>query len=385
MTEPWKFFTYDQISAAIDPLGPGAVNRANVEVYWPPVADHLERYGIYDRPTVIAAIATAIVEVGKQFKAIPEYASGDAYEGRTDLGNTQPGDGRRYKGRGLIQLTGRANYRTYGNELGVPLEDMPDEALHPIVSGGVMAKYFEKRGIPDMARRGDWQAVRRAVNGGLNGWDVFYGAVQALEAVEHVETPATDVRAILARVLELGRAEIGKRYAGPIVGEPDAYRWGNPGWDCSSFVSAMYERATEGQVKLTPYTETAYTQCKWRPQPEPGDIVFYHYADDQNIHWPHMGLWLSPTEVLDARFGEGVGVHPHVTPIGPTPDGRYRQTMRPKGLASVVLAPPPLPPVPPRLTPAELKAALLEIVTPSDDAILGAHFRAKIAALLDRF
>lgn len=160
-----------------------------------------------------------------------------------------------------------------------------------------------------------------------------------------------DVTPILQRVIELGRLEIGKRYAGPVIGEPDSYRWGDPGWDCSSFVSAMYDRATDGQIKLTPYTESAYTQCEWMQNPQPGDIVFYHYSDSQGIHWPHMGIWLSRDEVLDARFAggpgspnSGVGVHPHVTPVGPDAQGRYRQTMRPKGLASIVVAPPVTPP-----------------------------------------
>lgn len=195
--DPWQFFSLDQIAAAL------GANRANVERYWPPVADHLERYGIYDRPTTIAALATIIVEVGRRFEPIPEYADGTAYEGRADLGNTQPGDGPRYKGRGLIQLTGRANYRTYGNELGVPLEAMPDEALDPIVSGAVLALYFKKRGIPEMARAANWQGVRRAVNGGLNGWDVFYGAVLALQGLEPAQPTPADPRDELIAGYEL--------------------------------------------------------------------------------------------------------------------------------------------------------------------------------------
>jgi hypothetical protein len=174
--------------------------------------------------------------------------------------------------------------------------------------------------------------------------------------------PTRDVGAeVRARVLELARKEIGKRYAGPIVGEPDSYRWGSPGWDCSSFVSAMYDRATAGQVKLVPYTDAAHDQSEWVQNPQPGDIVFYHYEDEQAAYWPHMGLWLSPTEVLDARYGKGVGIHPHVTPIGPDAQGRYRKTMRPKALARVVL-PDPAPPVqdPRDLEIAHLKKLLAE-------------------------
>lgn len=67
MNDPWRFFSLDQIVAAL------GARRENVERFWPPVADHLERFGIYDRPTVIAALATIIVEVGKRFESIPEY------------------------------------------------------------------------------------------------------------------------------------------------------------------------------------------------------------------------------------------------------------------------------------------------------------------------
>ena len=56
-----------------------------------------------------------------------EIASGEAYEGRSDLGNTEPGDGPRFKGRGLIQLTGRANYVEYGAKLGIDLTSGDDQ------------------------------------------------------------------------------------------------------------------------------------------------------------------------------------------------------------------------------------------------------------------
>jgi hypothetical protein len=159
--------------------------RGNVEQNWPVIWQALQEFGLTDRATVIAALATIRVEC-PPFKPIPEWASGDEYEGRLDLGNTQPGDGRRFKGRGFLQLTGRSNYRQYGERVGVDLEGDPDLALDPNVSAKILALYFVDRDIPESARLGTgegWRQVRRKVNGGFNGWDTFYGYVHALEAL----------------------------------------------------------------------------------------------------------------------------------------------------------------------------------------------------------
>jgi hypothetical protein len=132
------------------------------------------------------------VEAGAGFAPIPEIASGIAYEGRLDLGNTQPGDGPRYKGRGYIQITGRANYQTYGDALGVGLVDNPDLALRPDIAAQVFAVYFANHYIrwepapaplmncADLARAGEWRGVRVAVNGGENGLAMFLDVVNTL-------------------------------------------------------------------------------------------------------------------------------------------------------------------------------------------------------------
>jgi hypothetical protein len=170
--------------AELDPLFPQAPT-ANIETYWPPLVAQLQAAGCGDVATQIAALATISVEV-PIFAPIHEIGD-DAYfmryEGRADLGNNQAGDGPRYHGRGMIQLTGRANYATYGQRIGVDLEGNPDLALDPNVSAAVFVTYFVARGIPQMARAGDWEGVRRAVNGGLTGWDIYIGTVQALLSI----------------------------------------------------------------------------------------------------------------------------------------------------------------------------------------------------------
>lgn len=155
-------------------------NTENVGAYWPLLARQMKAAGMLDKPTAIAVLATVRVEATSRFAPIPEYASGWAYEGRADLGNTEPGDGPRYKGRGFVQITGRANYRTYGRLIGADLEADPDLALSPDIAARILVAYFAARDIPSMARRDDWLAVRRAVNGGLNGWVPFIGAVEQL-------------------------------------------------------------------------------------------------------------------------------------------------------------------------------------------------------------
>ena len=128
----------------------------------------MSRAGIVD-PTERAMFLAQMAHESGNFRYDEEIASGQAYEGRSDLGNTQPGDGVRYKGRGYIQLTGRANYRDYGNRLGVDLENNPDLAKDPNIAADIAIAYWKERVDRNAARAGDVRTVTRNINGGLNG------------------------------------------------------------------------------------------------------------------------------------------------------------------------------------------------------------------------
>jgi predicted chitinase len=98
-----------------------------------------------------------------------EIADGSEYEGRLDLGNTQPGDGRRFKGRGPIQLTGRSNYRTYGQLLGLPLEQRPEMAADPKIGFRIAALFWQRMDGNRLADAGNFREITRRINGGFNG------------------------------------------------------------------------------------------------------------------------------------------------------------------------------------------------------------------------
>ncbi|MBB4267368.1 glycoside hydrolase family 19 protein [Roseospira visakhapatnamensis] len=124
--------------------------------------------GIDTAPRV-AHLLAQLAHESNRFRTTEEYASGAAYEGRRDLGNTRPGDGRRYKGRGLIQLTGRANYRRFGRLVGEDLEAHPERAAEPGLSLRIAAAYWTDRGLNPLADADDIRAITRRINGGANG------------------------------------------------------------------------------------------------------------------------------------------------------------------------------------------------------------------------
>ncbi|MBP8163119.1 MAG: hypothetical protein KAX89_06050 [Propionivibrio sp.] len=103
------------------------------------------------------------------FKTLREYASGSAYEGRADLGNTQAGDGIRFRGRGIFQTTGRANYLQLGIKKGrrdlfintPELLELPEYAVWSA------CEFWKTRGLNDVANHADTDALKKKYRGNI--------------------------------------------------------------------------------------------------------------------------------------------------------------------------------------------------------------------------
>ena len=119
----------------------------------------------------LAAFMAQVAHESDGFNTAKEYASGSAYEGRKDLGNTQAGDGKRYKGRGYIQLTGRSNYEKAGKALGLDLVGNPSLAEDPKVAADVSVWFWKTKVKPQVPDFLDTERVTKVVNGGFNGLD----------------------------------------------------------------------------------------------------------------------------------------------------------------------------------------------------------------------
>lgn len=120
------------------------------------------------------------------FRTLHEYASGREYEGRHDLGNTHPGDGVRYKGRGIFQLTGRANYRLYGGYIAVDLEGNPELAAEPDNAVRLACEFWNRHELSALADADNIVAITKRINGGTNGLadrELYYARAKRAFAV----------------------------------------------------------------------------------------------------------------------------------------------------------------------------------------------------------
>ena len=149
---------------------PNAGRQAGVFV--PVLNTAMSKYGI----VTIARIAAFIAQVGHesgQLRYVREIwgptAQQAGYEGRADLGNTVKGDGSKYRGRGLIQITGRANYAACGEALGLDLINQPELLEQPQHAAMSAAWFWSTKGLNTLADKGEFVKITRRVNGGVNG------------------------------------------------------------------------------------------------------------------------------------------------------------------------------------------------------------------------
>lgn len=148
----------------------------------PLVLDALRFHGLVEKPLVLAALATIraeaegfepVDEQPSRFNSSPDGRPFDLYDWRSDLGNLGPDDGARYRGRGFVQLTGRANYARIGRALGLgdTLLLSPERANEPELAAHVLALYLAERrlALKQALLEGDLARARRLVNGGRHG------------------------------------------------------------------------------------------------------------------------------------------------------------------------------------------------------------------------
>ncbi|KRE87268.1 peptidase C1 [Rhodanobacter sp. Soil772] len=193
-----------------------ATKKSNIVRYLPYVAAALGAAGLHDRTMICAALGTIraesegfvpIAEFPSHFNTTPGLPAFSAYDGRKSLGNTQPGDGMRYRGRGFVQLTGRANYHTYAALIGVDIEDFPDLANAPEVAAVLLALFLSHAAerMRTALAVNNYAAARKLVNGGSYGLDSF----------RSVFTLAASVWPAAARGIRAGATRRGAAVAPP--------------------------------------------------------------------------------------------------------------------------------------------------------------------------
>lgn len=133
-----------------------------------------------ETPARVAAFVAQLAHESGQFRFMEEIWGPTPAQGRYEpastlaatLGNTETGDGKRYKGRGPIQITGRANYKRFGDLLGIDLVSDPTRAARPELAFRIAGLFWSKKGLSELADRATDDAFReitRRINGGFNG------------------------------------------------------------------------------------------------------------------------------------------------------------------------------------------------------------------------
>jgi len=190
--------TIDSVQANSVPLAPAITPRlvaqifpatplANIAANLPHVLVALAAAGLSDTPMLLVALGTIraeaesflpLTEQPSRFNTSPNGAPFDLYDHRRDLGNQGPPDGADFRGRGFVQLTGRANYAQFAREINQPLVANPALAADPAIAATLLARFLSHKeaAIRRALAANDLAAARRLVNGGSNGLDRFTSA-----------------------------------------------------------------------------------------------------------------------------------------------------------------------------------------------------------------
>jgi putative chitinase len=162
----------EQLLAIVNVTGRG-MTLGEAQALVPHLNAALREFGMTTPQQKAAFIAQAAHETD-YFRTFTEYASGEAYEWRSDLGNNQPGDGPRFRGRGAMQLTGRANYTAASEYFGVDFTREPNNLLvaQPEWAFRTAGWYFSSRGLTELAKDpANFDTISIRVNGGTNGFN----------------------------------------------------------------------------------------------------------------------------------------------------------------------------------------------------------------------
>ena len=144
--------------------------RSKVPLYADALNDAMDEFEV-NTPQRQAAFLAQVAHESGELRYVEEIASGAAYEGRADLGNTEPGDGVRYKGRGLIQITGRSNYERCGSALGVDFIAHPELLESPANACRSAAWFWSTHGCNELADADNFRKITLKINGGLTHYE----------------------------------------------------------------------------------------------------------------------------------------------------------------------------------------------------------------------
>jgi putative chitinase len=166
-------------------------NVSNIKANLPIVVQALADAGLADKNMLLMALGTIRAETASfrpisegisRFNTTPGSHPFNLYDNRTDLGNQGTPDGERFKGRGFIQLTGRANYQQHGHAIGLggELVENPELANQPDIAAKLLASFIKNKeqAIRNALSVGDLKKARRLVNGGSHGLAEFKGAFE---------------------------------------------------------------------------------------------------------------------------------------------------------------------------------------------------------------